>query len=62
MPPASTSTMAAATPANTSRKCRRWPILSRYANRMATIMLASMPSRRKITKVGIIGAPLEGHT
>ena len=54
--------MAAPTPQNTSLKLRRWPIWSRYDSRIATIMLASTPSRRKITKVGIIAGRETGWT
>src|ERR1700733_35365 len=58
-PPPVAISSAAPTPRNTSLKCSRRPRRSRYASRMATIMLASMPSRRKITSVASKSSPTQ---
>src|ERR1700722_2019068 len=58
-PPAVAISSAAPTPRNTSLKCSLRPSRSRYASRIATIMLASMPSRRKMTSVASKWSPTQ---
>ncbi len=42
--------MAANVPAQIFAKCRRFPVLARYARMMLTIRAASTPSRRPVRR------------